>query len=102
MPIQMRLPKFGFKNHNRVPYTVINVGRLEEIAEKHQLSKLDLATMASYNIVRKSDRVKILGNGELKAKLEVEAHAFSASAKQAIESAGGTATVAGGTATAAE
>jgi len=95
MPIQMRLPKIGFKNPNRKSYRIINLDRLDAIAEKLQLEKLDVATMVEHKIAKKSEMVKILGSGELNRKLEVQAHAFSASAKQAIEAAGGTATVAG-------
>ena len=93
MPIQMRLPKIGFSNPTRKAYTPINVDRLAEISKKYNLTTIDPATLVEHNIVRKKDRVKILASGELSDKLEVKAHAFSASAKQAIEAAGGTATV---------
>ena len=93
MPIQMRLPKIGFSNPTRKAYTPINVDRLAEIAKKYNLATIDPATLVEHKIVRKKDRVKILASGELSDKLEVKAHAFSASAKQAIEAAGGTATV---------
>lgn len=93
MPIQMRLPKFGFKNPTRVAYTPINIGRLSAIAEKYNLKAIDHAALVDNGIVRKNDLVKILGTGELTSKLDVSAHAFSASAKQAIETAGGTATI---------
>jgi large subunit ribosomal protein L15 len=93
MPIQMRLPKVGFNNPNRKTYTPINVDRLAEIAEKYNTTTIDPAMLIEHKIVGKKDRVKILASGELSDKLEVKAHAFSASAKQAIEAAGGTATV---------
>lgn len=94
MPIQMRLPKIGFKNPNRQSYEVINIGQLQALADKHGIDKVDLETLIKMGKVSKTDRVKILGQGELSAKLEVQAHAFSKSAKAAIESAGGTATTA--------
>lgn len=95
MPLQMRLPKIGFKSPNRVAYTPINLSRLQLISEKYNLDAITLEALVSRGIVSKNDKVKILGGGELKAKLQVEAHAFSGSAKEAIEALGGTATVAG-------
>ena len=89
MPIQMRLPKRGFKNPNRVAYVPINVERLQEIADKYKLDTIDLEALISAGIVRKNDKVKILGSGELSAKLAVSAHAVSASAQKAIEACGG-------------
>ena len=94
MPLQMRLPKIGFKNPNRSAFTPTNLARLQEISEKYNLDTIDLAALIESGIVRKNDKVKILGGGELKAKLTVQAHAFSASAKQAIEALGGTITAA--------
>ena len=91
MPLQMRLPKIGFKNPTRVVYTPINLDRLQRIADKFNLDTVDLNALVENGIVNKKDKVKILGGGELKAKLTVQAHAFSASAKQAIEALGGTA-----------
>jgi large subunit ribosomal protein L15 len=89
MPLQMRLPKRGFKNYNRVEYVGINLKRLQDLADKHNLTTLDLATMIAHGLVRKSDKVKILGNGELKSRLTVTAHACSESAKTGIEAKGG-------------
>ncbi len=89
MPIQMRLPKRGFKNFNRVEYVPINVERLQAISEKYSLTTIDMSTLVDNGIVRKNDKVKILGKGELTAKLNVTVHACSASAKQAIENCGG-------------
>lgn len=89
MPIQMRLPKRGFKNPNRVAYVPINVERLQEIADKYKLDTINLEALISAGIVRKNDKVKILGSGELSAKLAVSAHAVSASAQKAIEACGG-------------
>lgn len=90
MPIQMRLPKRGFNNPNRVAYVPINLERLQEIAIKFKLETIDLDALISAGIVRKNDKVKILGTGDLTAKLAVSAHAISASAKEAIEALGGT------------
>ena len=89
MPLQMRLPKRGFKNPNRVEFVAINLGRLEEISEKHDLKSVNLETLVASGIVRKNDKVKILGGGEIKSKLEIKVHACSESAKKAIEAAGG-------------
>ena len=90
MPIQRRLPKFGFKNINRVEYKAINVGVLQQIAEAKQLTKIDLQTLIDAGFVSKNRLVKILGNGTLSAKLEVEAHAFSKKAEELIQAVGGT------------
>lgn len=89
MPLQMRVPKVGFKNPTRVEYVGINLGRLQEISEKFKLNTIDVDALVSNGIVKKTDNVKILGAGELKTKLNVTAHAFSATAKQAIEKLGG-------------
>lgn len=92
MPLQRRLPKFGFKNINRVEYAGINLDTLQNLAEKHGISNFDHAVFVQKGLVSKNDLVKILGRGELKSRIEVKAHAFSASAKSAIEQQGGTAT----------
>lgn len=89
MPLQMRLPKRGFKNPNRVAYVPLNVERLEAIAEKYELKDITLEKLVELGIVRKNDKVKVLGSGELTTALKVSAHACSASAKQAIEGKGG-------------
>lgn len=94
MPLQMRLPKIGFKNPNRVAYIPINLDRLQMISEKYNLDTIGLAELLEKGIISRTDKVKILGGGELKAKLAIQAHAFSTSAKEAIEALGGTATVA--------
>ena len=90
MPIQMRLPKRGFKNINQVSYVAINVSRLQEIHDNYGLT--DITKVALYNegIINRGEKVKILGNGELSAKLNVTVDAYSASAKSKIEAAGGT------------
>jgi large subunit ribosomal protein L15 len=90
MPLQRRVPKFGFKNINRIEYKGINISTLQRLAEKNKLSKVDTQTLIDAGLVSKNDKVKILGNGELKIKLEVKAHAFSKTAIQAIESLQGT------------
>lgn len=89
MPLQMRLPKRGFNSPNRVEYAPINLGRLQAIADKYSLSEITPEVLAEKGIVRKTERVKILGNGELTANVSVKAHAISKSAQQAIEALGG-------------
>ena len=89
MPIQRRLPKFGFKNINHIEYKAINISTLQALAEANNLEKIGLAELIAAGFVNKTALVKILGNGELKAKLTVEAHAFSKSAEAAIQAAGG-------------
>ena len=91
MPIQRRLPKFGFKNINRVEYKAINISTLQHLSETGQLSKIGIKELVKAGFISTSQLVKILGNGTLSAKLEVEAHAFSKSAETAIQAAGGTA-----------
>ena len=93
MPIQRRLPKFGFTNPNRVEYKGINVSMLQTLSEKLGTAVIDLDTLVESGFVSKKAPVKILGNGELSAKLDVKANAFSKSAIAKIEAAGGTATV---------
>ena len=90
MPMQRRLPKFGFKNINRVEYKAINLSTLQALAEAKKLEKIGVAELHEAGFVAKTQLVKILGNGTLTAKLTVEAHAFSASAEAAITAAGGT------------
>lgn len=92
MPLQRRLPKFGFKNINRVEYRVVNLGTLQELAEKLSLQKIGREELISARLLSAKDLVKILGSGKLNIKLDVEANAFSKSAEAAILSAGGTAT----------
>jgi large subunit ribosomal protein L15 len=90
MPIQRRLPKFGFTNINRKEFKGINVGTLQMIAEKMNLTAIDVETLVSVGLARKNDKVKILGNGTLTTKLDIKAHAFSESAVKAIEAQQGT------------
>jgi large subunit ribosomal protein L15 len=90
MPLQRRVPKVGFKNPNRVEYVGVNLHVLQALTEKYTLSSVDFDTLKEHGLVSKNGLVKILGRGELKAKLEVKAHAFTATAQKAIEAAGGT------------
>ncbi len=93
MPLQRRLPKFGFKNINRVEYQVVNLSSIQELAEKAGLATIAVADMVSAGLVNaKKGPVKVLGNGTLTAKVEVVANAFSKSAEEAIQNVGGTAT----------
>jgi large subunit ribosomal protein L15 len=93
MPLQRRVPKFGFKNPFRIEYHGINLDSLQAIADKHKLTVLDFNVLVANGVASKNDRIKILGRGELKSKLDVSAHAFSATAKAAIESKGGTTSI---------
>jgi large subunit ribosomal protein L15 len=89
MPLVRRLPKFGFKNFNRVEYKGINLDVLQLIHEKQNITVITPEVLVKSGYVSKNDRIKILGRGELKAKLEITVHAFSAAAKKAIEETGG-------------
>ena len=89
MPLQRRVPKGGFKNINRVEYKAINVAVLDTLAEKNNLDKITVADLLQAGMVRKNQLVKILGQGQLSHKLEVEAHAFSKKAEEIITAAGG-------------
>ncbi|MBP5457030.1 MAG: 50S ribosomal protein L15 [Paludibacteraceae bacterium] len=93
MPLQRRLPKFGFKNINRIEYKAINIETLQKIADEKGVSAVDLEVLKSAGYASSKDLIKILGNGSLTAKLTVTAHAFSESAKKAIEAAGGNAVI---------
>lgn len=95
MPLQRRLPKFGFKNPFRTEYRAVNLSRLQQLVDAGAIDGGQTITpevLAGVSVVRKNEKVKILGGGELSSALTVEAHGFSASAKEAIEKAGGTAT----------
>ncbi|MBS1486034.1 MAG: 50S ribosomal protein L15 [Bacteroidetes bacterium] len=93
MPLQRRVPKFGFKNNEKIYYKPINLDTLEELVKKTNTAAVSLQVMYDNGIVGKKDKVKILGRGELKSKVAVEAHAFSATATKAIETAGGSVTI---------
>ncbi|GET19806.1 MULTISPECIES: 50S ribosomal protein L15 [Prolixibacter] len=90
MPLQRLVPKFGFKNVNRVEYKAINLSVLQKLADDKGLEAIDVDTLIAAGFISKNDKVKILGNGELSKKLNVKAHAFSKSAKEAIEKLEGT------------
>ncbi len=91
MPLQRRVPKYGFKNVNRREYKAININMLQIIAEKANIDKIDTEVLMNAGLISKNDLVKILGKGTLERKLEVHAHAFSKSAMEAIEAQNGTA-----------
>jgi large subunit ribosomal protein L15 len=93
MPLQRRVPKFGFKNINRKEYKGINISTLQTLAEQNNLEKIDFQVLVMAGLVSKNASVKILGKGILERKLEVHAHAFSKSAIEAIEAKKGTAVI---------
>lgn len=92
MPLQRRVPKFGFKNNNKVYFKAVNLDLLEGLAAESTGGNINMEFLVGKGIVGKNDKIKVLGRGELKSKISVEAHAFSATAKEAIEKVGGTAT----------
>lgn len=89
MPLQRRLPKFGFKNINRVDYKVINLCDLQALADAKKVDAVDIEVLVNAGLASAKDIIKVLGKGQLTAKLAVKANAFSESAKSAIEAAGG-------------
>ena len=91
MPLQRRIPKFGFRNINRVEYASVNLDVLQQIADDLKITKIDKDVLLQKNLIHKKDLIKILGRGELNSSLEIHAHKFSESAKGAIEKAGGSA-----------
>jgi len=93
MPLQRRVPKSGFKNFNRVEYKAINLNILQALADSKGLAKVTVSDLIEAGFVSKKHLVKILGNGQLTAKLEVEANAFSKTAEEAIKAAGGSVTI---------
>jgi large subunit ribosomal protein L15 len=93
MPLQRRVPKFGFTNLSRKEFKAINISTLQTLADARKLSAIDINTLADAGLISKNDMVKVLGNGKLTLKLDVTAHAFSKSAKAAIEALKGTATI---------
>lgn len=92
MPIQRRLPKYGFKNINRIEYKAINIEMIQALAESKGLTKIDINVLIENGFISNKTLVKILGNGAVTSKLDVEAHAFSKSAENAIIAAGGNVT----------
>jgi large subunit ribosomal protein L15 len=95
MPLQMRLPKRGFKSPNRVEYVPFNLAQLQKIADKYNLSEITPDVLKEKNIIKKRDLVKVLANGTLTSALNVSANAFSEAAKKNIEEKGGAATTIG-------
>ena len=93
MPLQRRVPKAGFKNINHKEYFAVNLSVLQMLAESKNLTKIGLDDLRAANLIKRNALVKILGNGELKAKLEVEANAFSKTAEEAIKAVGGNTTI---------
>jgi large subunit ribosomal protein L15 len=89
MPIQRRLPKRGFNNIHRVEYKVFNLGQLEQLAVKYGINEFSSETLYENNLISRTDKVKILGNGEMKSKFTFKVNAVSEKAKSAIEAAGG-------------
>jgi len=90
MPLQRRIPKFGFTNRNRIVYKPVNLSDLQNLADDKKIKdSVDVEALSDLGLVKKKDLVKILGNGELKAKMTVKAHKFSKTAKEAIEKSGG-------------
>ena len=93
MPLQIRLPKRGFKNPNRVDYVALNLGRIQELNEKYGMKEVTVEGLYEKKIIKKNDKVKVLGNGELKSKIDVKVHAISQTAKTQIEAQGGSVTL---------
>ena len=93
MPLQRRVPKAGFKNINHKEYQAVNLSTLQALAEEKNLTKIGIQELVAAGFVNGKELVKILGNGELKAKLEVEANAFSKTAEEAIKAVGGITTI---------
>lgn len=91
MPLQRRVPKFGFKNINRIEFRGINLDVIQALVEVNKIDTIDFDFLISKGLAHKNDKIKVLGRGELKSKVEIKVHAFSASAKAAIEAQGGTA-----------
>jgi large subunit ribosomal protein L15 len=89
MPIQRRVPKRGFKNPHRIEYKVFNVGQIDQLIDKYGLTEFSLENLYTNGLISQTDRVKILGNGEMKGKLAFKVNAISDKARQAIETAGG-------------
>jgi len=93
MPLQRRVPKVGFKNVNRIDYVEFNLSKIQALADKYKVATIDVDFLRANKYIQQKQRVKILGKGEIKSKVTVKIHAISASAKAAIEAAGGTVTV---------
>ncbi|MEM7298988.1 MAG: 50S ribosomal protein L15 [Bacteroidota bacterium] len=94
MPLQRRIPKFGFKNNNKIVFKPINLDDLQKLSETKKLKEVTPEVLRENGLASKNDQIKVLGRGELKASLKVTAHKFSKTAQEAIEKAGGSITVA--------
>ena len=92
-PLQRRMPKFGFKNIFRQEYTAMNLDTVQELVDKYKFPVVDIDTLRKHRIISKSEKVKVLGRGALKPKIDISAHAFSETAKNAIEKMGGKITI---------
>jgi large subunit ribosomal protein L15 len=92
MPLQRRIPKFGFKNNNKIYYKAVNLDALETIAGNNKGADINMELLVANGVIGRNDKIKVLGRGELKSKVNVQAHAFSETALKAIEKVGGTAT----------
>ena len=93
LPLQRRIPRYGFKNPNKSAYKSINLEILQRLVEREQLTSVDAAVLIKHGIISKHDHYKVLGHGALQAKIDVRAHAFSTSARAVIEKLGGQATI---------
>lgn len=93
MPLQRRLPKRGFKNFNRQEFVELNLKKIQEMVDKYSITNLDLEILYANRIIKANQKLKVLGNGQLKTKVDVSAHAYSKAAKAAIEALGGNANV---------
>ncbi|MBN8836018.1 MAG: 50S ribosomal protein L15 [Sphingobacteriia bacterium] len=89
MPIQRRIPKRGFKNNNKIEYKVFNLGQIEQLQEKYSFAEFSLENLYINGLISRTDKVKILGTGEIKSKLAFKVNAISEKAKEAIEAVGG-------------
>ncbi len=90
MPLQRTSPKFGFKNRNRVEYRGVNLSKIQKLAEDNKLENIDFEILVDFGVVKRTELVKILGNGDITLKVNVKAHAFSKTAAEKIEAQGGT------------
>ena len=93
MPLQMRLPKRGFKNPNREAFVALNLDQLQSMSEKHNVSDWTLDALFAYNFISRKDKVKLLGRGAINAKVNLTAHAVSEAARKAVEAVGGSITI---------
>jgi large subunit ribosomal protein L15 len=93
MPLQMRLPKRGFKNPNREAFTAINLDQLQTLTDKHKVNEWTIEALLKYNVISRTDKVKLLGRGALQAKVNLTAHAASETARKAVEAVGGSITI---------